>query len=140
VVEVPYAKPSERYVSVIGGHVDALYEQAGDVRQFITNKQIKPVIIFAKNRLPAFKDVPCSTELGFDITLPQFRSFVVKGGTAPDRVKLLSDAMAKVAATDEYKKFLDEQYAASDSFVPADKAVSFLQAQLADMRAAMKKV
>jgi tripartite-type tricarboxylate transporter receptor subunit TctC len=139
VVEVPYSKPSERYVSVIGGHVDALYEQAGDVRQFIANKQIKPVIIFARQRLPAFKDVPCSTELGYDITLPQFRSYVVKAGTPADRVKTLSDAMARVAATDEYKKFLEEQYAAADSFVPADKAVAFLQAQLGDMKAAMAK-
>jgi tripartite-type tricarboxylate transporter receptor subunit TctC len=81
--------------------------------------------------------VPCSTELGYDITLPQFRSYVVKAGTPADRVKTLSDAMAKVAATDEYKKFLEEQYAAADSFVPADKAVAFLQAQLADMKAAM---
>jgi tripartite-type tricarboxylate transporter receptor subunit TctC len=140
VVEVPYSKPSERYVSVIGGHVDALYEQAGDVRQFIANKQIRPILIFAKDRLPAFGDVPCSKELGYDITLPQFRSFVVKGGTPADRVKILSDALAKVAATEEYKKFLEEQYAASDSFIPADKAVSFLQRQLEDMKAAMKKV
>jgi tripartite-type tricarboxylate transporter receptor subunit TctC len=139
VVEVPYAKPSERYVSVIGGHVDALYEQAGDVRQFVVNKQIKPVVIFAKQRLPAFKDVPCSTELGYDVTLPQFRSYVVKAGTPPERVKILSDAMAKVAATDEYKKFLEEQYAASDSFIPADRAPAFMQAQLADMKAAMAK-
>ena len=139
VVEVPYAKPSERYVSVIGGHVDALYEQAGDVRQFLTNKQIKPVIIFAKKRLPAFPDVPSSTELGFDITLPQFRSFVVKSGTPPERVKALSEAMAQVAATAEYKAFLEEQYAASDSFVPAERAVAFFAAQLADMKSAMKK-
>lgn len=139
VVEVPYAKPSERYVSVIGGHVDALYEQAGDVRQFITNKQIKPVIIFAKDRLPAFKDVPCSTELGYNVTLPQFRSYVVKAGTPPDRVKMLSDMMAKVAATDEYKKFLEEQYASADSFIPADKAVAYMQTQLSDMKAAMVK-
>jgi tripartite-type tricarboxylate transporter receptor subunit TctC len=137
VVQVPYAKPSERYVSVIGGHVDALYEQAGDVRQFIVNKQVKPVIIFARQRLTAFKDVPCSTELGFNVTLPQFRSYVVKAGTPPDRVKMLSDAMAKVCATDEYRKFLEEQFAASDSFVPADKAQAFMQAQLADMKAAM---
>jgi tripartite-type tricarboxylate transporter receptor subunit TctC len=136
VVEVPYAKPSERYVSVIGGHVDALYEQAGDVRQFILNKQIRPIIIFAKDRLPAFKDIPSSHELGYDITLPQFRSFVVKAGTPADRVKVLSDAMAKVAAEPEYKKFLEEQFAAKDSFIPADKAEAFLQVQLADMQAA----
>ena len=139
VVEVPYAKPSERYVSVIGGHVDALYEQAGDVGQFLTNKQIRPVIIFAKERLPAFKDVPCSTELGYNVTLPQFRSYVVKAGTPPERVKVLSDAMAKVAASDEYKKFLEEQFASADSFIPADKAKPFLQTQLADMKAAMVK-
>ena len=136
VIQVPYAKPSERYVSVIGGHVDALYEQAGDVRQFITNKQIKPVLIFAKQRLAAFPDTPCSTELGYDITLPQFRSFVVKAGTPADRVKVLSDALAKAVATDEYKHFLAQQYADPQSFIPADKAGAFMQAQLADMKAA----
>jgi tripartite-type tricarboxylate transporter receptor subunit TctC len=136
VIEVPYAKPSERYVSVIGGHVDALYEQAGDVRQFISNKEIKPVLIFAKSRLSAFPDVPCSTELGYDITLPQFRSYVVKAGTPPDRVKVLSDALAKAVATGEYKKFLEEQYADPHSFIPADKAGAFMQQQLVDMKAA----
>jgi tripartite-type tricarboxylate transporter receptor subunit TctC len=137
VVEVPYAKPSERYVSVIGGHVDALYEQAGDVRQFILNKQIRPIVIFGKERLSAFKDVPCSYELGYHIALPQFRSYVVKAGTPADRVKLLSDTMAKVAASPEYQKFLEENFAAKDSFLPADKAVPYLEAQVADMKGAM---
>ena len=139
VVQVPYAKPSERYVSVIGGHVDALYEQAGDVGQFLANKQIRPIIMFGKQRLAAFKDIPCSHELGYQVALPQFRSFVVKAGTAPERVKLLSDAMAKVAATDEYKKFLQEQYSANDSFIPADRAAAYLQTQVDDMRTALAK-
>jgi len=139
VVQVPYAKPSERYVSVIGGHVDALYEQAGDVGQFLSNKQIRPIIMFGKERIAAFKDIPCSYELGHQVALPQFRSFVVKAGTPPDRVKILSDAMAKVAATDEYKKFLRDQYSAPDSFIPADRAGPYLQQQVDDMRTALAK-
>jgi tripartite-type tricarboxylate transporter receptor subunit TctC len=139
VVEVPYAKPSERYVSVIGGHVDALYEQAGDVRQFILNKQIRPIIIFGKERLPAFKDVPCSYELGYKIALPQFRSYVVKAGTPPDRVKILSDAMGKVAANPEFQKFLEENFSAKDSFIPTDKAKAYLEAQVDDMKATIAK-
>jgi tripartite-type tricarboxylate transporter receptor subunit TctC len=51
-IQGPYSKPSERYVSVLGGHVDALYEQAGDVAQYITSKQIKPIIIFGALFLP----------------------------------------------------------------------------------------
>jgi tripartite-type tricarboxylate transporter receptor subunit TctC len=139
IVEVPYAKPSERYVSVIGGHVDALYEQAGDVRQFINNKQIRPIIIFGKERLPAFKDVPSSYELGYKIALPQFRSYVVKAGTPKDRVKLLSDTLQKVSANPEFQKFLEENYSAKNSFLPADKAEAYLAAQVADMKDAMAK-
>jgi tripartite-type tricarboxylate transporter receptor subunit TctC len=137
VVEVPYAKPSERYVSVIGGHVDALYEQAGDVRQFIENKQIRPIIIFGKERLAAFKDIPSSYELGYKVALPQFRSFVVKAGTPKDRVKVLSDAMEKVAANPEFQKFLEENYSAKDSFLAADKAEAYLAAQVQDMKQAI---
>lgn len=137
VVEVPYAKPSERYVSVIGGHVDALYEQAGDVRQFIDSKQIRPIIMFGKERLPAFKDTPTSYDLGYKVALPQFRSFVVKAGTPPDRVKVLADALAKAAATPEFKKFLSDQYADPNSFIDAQASVPFFKAQLEDMKAAM---
>jgi tripartite-type tricarboxylate transporter receptor subunit TctC len=138
VVEVPYAKPSERYVSVIGGHVDALYEQAGDVRQFIDSHQIRPLIIFGKQRLAAFKDIPASYELGYKIALPQFRSFVVKAGTPPDRVKVLADALAKAVVTPEYKKFLSDQYADPNSFIAPQGAEAYFKTQLDDMKAAQQ--
>ena len=89
VIQVPFAKPSERYVSILGGHADALYEQAGDVAQFLNNKQMRPILLFGEKRLAAFKDVPASYELGYKVALPQFRSIVVRAGTSPDIVKKL---------------------------------------------------
>ena len=50
-VQVPFSKPSERYASILGGHADALYEQAGDVASFLNNKQMRPLLIFGKQRL-----------------------------------------------------------------------------------------
>ena len=136
-VQVPFSKPNERYVSILGGHADALYEQAGDVAQFIQNKQMRPILMFGKERLAAFKDVPTSYELGFQVALPQFRSIVMRGGTPADRVKKVSDTLAKIAATDEYKKFLKDQYAAEDSFIDASKATKFIADQLDEMKKAM---
>ena len=136
VVQVPFSKPSERYVSILGGHADALYEQAGDVAQFIKSGQIRPLIIFGEKRSEFFKDVPASAEFGYKVALPQFRSIVVRADTPPDRVKTLSDALAKVAASDEYKQFLKDQYASDDSFLPADKAKNYLKDQLEDMKKA----
>jgi tripartite-type tricarboxylate transporter receptor subunit TctC len=135
VVQVPYSKPSERYVSVLGGHVDALYEQAGDVQQYLTGKQIRPIIMFGSQRFEFFKDVPCSKELGYDIGLPQFRSIVVKGGTDPAKVKVLSDAFTKAAATPEYKAFLKEQFSTEDSHMDAAATAKFIEAELATMKA-----
>jgi tripartite-type tricarboxylate transporter receptor subunit TctC len=136
VVEVPFSKPSERYVSILGGHADALYEQAGDVAQFIKSGQMRPIMIFGDKRSDLFKDVPASAEFGYKVALPQFRSIVVRSGTPAANIKILSDGLAKVAASDEYKAFLKAQMADPNSFLPADKAKSYLKDQLEDMKRA----
>ncbi len=134
VVQVPFSKPNERYVSILGGHADALYEQAGDVGQFLQSKQMRPLIVFGKSRYPGFKDVPSSFELGYQVALPQFRSIVVRAGTPPDRVNALASALGKAAATAEFKKFLEDQYASPDSFIDGTKAPAFVKEQLNDMK------
>ena len=133
VVQVPFSKPSERYVSILGGHADALYEQAGDVAQFLKGKQMRPILLFGEKRMAGFKDVPASYELGYKVALPQFRSIVVRSGTPPDVVKKLSDSLAKVAATPEYKKFLKNSTASTTASSTRRKA-AYVQEQLDDMK------
>ena len=134
IIQVPFAKPSERYVSILGGHADALYEQAGDVAQFLNNKQMRPILLFGEKRMEAFKDIPASYELGYKVALPQFRAIVLRSGTPPEIIKKVSDALAKVVATPEYKKFLEEQYADPASFEDATKAPAYVNQQLEDMK------
>jgi tripartite-type tricarboxylate transporter receptor subunit TctC len=107
---IPVPNPGERYASTLGGHSEVLYEQAGDIKQYLEAKQLLPLIIFAHKRHPAFPNVPCSVELGYDITLPQFRSVVAKKGVPADRVKVLVEAFKKAMETPEWKKFAEEQY------------------------------
>ena len=137
VTQVPFSKPSERYVSILGDHADALYEQAGDVAQFLNSKQMRPILLFGEKRLDAFKDIPASYELGYKIALPQFRSIVVRAGTPPDIVKKLSDALAKVYASPEYKKFMEVQFCDPNSFEDATSAPAFINQQLEDMKKTM---
>jgi len=133
-IAVPFANPGERYTAVLGNHADLLYEQLGDVRSFLDSKQIQPVIVFADKRYAAFPDVPASKELGFDITLPQRRAVIMKAGTDPAKVKVISDALAKVAASPEYKAYLNEQYATDDSYFAAADAAKIMEEDLAQMK------
>jgi tripartite-type tricarboxylate transporter receptor subunit TctC len=129
---VPYAKPGERYTSVLGGHADLLYEQAGDVRNFVDTKQIRPLIFFYGSKVGDFPNVPVSTSLGHNITLPQFRVILVKAGTDAAQVKLLSDALVKAAGSADFKAYLKEQYADEASFIPGNESIKYMQAWLED--------
>ena len=131
---VPMPKPSERYTAILGGHADILYEQLGDVKSFLESKQMRPVLIFADARFPAYKEVPTGKEVGHDIVINQFRSIVLKAGTDAARVRAVSDALAKVAATEDYRAWLKDQYAEEESFIPASGAAEFMKKELETMR------
>ena len=132
-IAVPYASPGERYTSILGGHADLLFEQAGDIRSFLDGKQMRPLIFFGEERPEEFPDIPSSKEAGLEIYLPQFRSLVVKAGTDPQRVKLLAEAIARAAKTPEYAAFLKDSLARKDSFLPADEAQHFMAGEIDTM-------
>ncbi len=131
---VPFANPGERYTSLIGGHTDLMYSPLGNVRGMVDSKQMRPIIVLSERRIPEFKDVPTSKEFGYDVTLPQFRAIVVKAGTDPQRVKTISDALARVYADKEYAEFLKSALASEDSYVPAKDATAFMQGEFEAVR------
>lgn len=134
---VPYAKPGERYTSILGNHCDLLYEQAGDVKTFIDTKQMRPILFFADKRVSYFPNVQTSKELGYDVTLPQFRAIIVKNGTDAKQLKILGDAVAKAAASKEFKAYLKDQLADENSFVPLKNAQSYMDAWTAEANKVM---
>jgi tripartite-type tricarboxylate transporter receptor subunit TctC len=127
---VPYPKPGERYTSTLGGHSEVLYEQAGDIAQYVRAGQLRPLIIFADKRHPAFPDVPASVELGYDIQLPQFRGIVAKKGVPADRVKILAEAIRKGMETPAYRKFADEWYMRPGSYMGPEQFGPWVREQV----------
>jgi tripartite-type tricarboxylate transporter receptor subunit TctC len=131
---VPVAKPAERYTSILGGHGDLLYEQAGDVKSFLESKRIRPLLSLTEERFPLFKDVPTTKELGYNIWTPQIRWIFTKAGTDPARIRVLATALEKMAASEEYRDYLRGERAAPDSFVPARNARAYVQKTLDNVR------
>ncbi|HXG04597.1 MAG TPA: tripartite tricarboxylate transporter substrate binding protein [Candidatus Binatia bacterium] len=138
-VTVPYPKPGERYAAVLGGHAEVLYEQAGDVLQYLRAGQLRPLLIFATDRHPAFADVPTSRELGIDVTLPQFRGVVTRKGTPADRVQTLAAAFRRAMETPEWKKFAGEWYFRPDSYLGPDRFAAWVEGELRTLEQLVKE-
>ena len=108
---VPFEKPAERYASPIGGHTDAIYEEPGDVAQFLKSGQMKPLVVFSQERHPEFPDVPTGGELGIDITgLDNFRTIAVPAATPDPIVAKLEEAILAITASDDWKAFCQQTY------------------------------
>lgn len=139
--EVPYSHPGMRYSSILGGNADVLYEQTGDVRSYFDAGKIRPLIFFYPHsvNIPVFAKVPVSKDLGLNVTLPQFRAIVVKAGTPPDRVKMLSDALRKVSETPEFAAYIKQEYADPHSYISMDGAEKFMEGWLQQAMATIER-
>jgi tripartite-type tricarboxylate transporter receptor subunit TctC len=133
-VAVPFVRPGERYAAVIGGHAELVYEQAGDIRSFIENGQLKPLLFLARERIEPFTDVPTTQDIGMDLVLDQFRTVMAKGGTPADRLKLLQDRVAKVGAGSEYMAFLKDGWADPQSVTVGDEAKAYIEDQIKTLK------
>ena len=108
---IAFDKPAERYAALIGGHVDLLFEQPGDVRNFIDAGKMVPILTFLNDRPSVFADVPTHRDVGADFEpLTRFRGFYVKAGVPDNVAEFLSDACLAGFETTDYQAFNKSKY------------------------------
>lgn len=136
---VPFAQPGERYSSILGGHADVLVEQAGDVRSFLQSNQMRPIVFFAEKPQVGYESTPLASKYGVNFAISQFRSIVMRAGTDAAHVKTMSSCLDRVARSDDFRKYLVDELAFADSYIPADRAGAFIAEQLALIEANLPK-
>jgi tripartite-type tricarboxylate transporter receptor subunit TctC len=113
VQQISFDKGAPRYGALKGGQVDALFEQPGDVRQFLDSGDFKPILTLLNERPAAFADVPSLTDAGLKfVPLMRYRGFYVHKDIPPDRLKWLQWAFQTAYDQPSYqaynkKKFMD---------------------------------
>ena len=111
VKQIAFDKPAERYAALIGGHVDALFEQPGDVRSFLDAEQMKPILTLFDERPKAFADVPTHKDVGADFeALLRFRGFYTLPGVPEERRKYLQAALRKAFLSEGFQAFNRKKY------------------------------
>jgi tripartite-type tricarboxylate transporter receptor subunit TctC len=122
---VPYAQPSERIASVLGGENAVLFTQPGDVHAYIAGGQLRPVLLFADRPDPQFPAIPIAKTFGYP-SLIHFRAIYVKAGTPPEITRLLGAALDKAVQSSSYKSMLEDEGALPASVIDATQVGDFI--------------
>jgi len=109
--QISFDKGAPRYGALLGGQVDALFEQPGDVRNFLDAGEFKPILTIFDERPGVFADTPTHREMGMDFDpLLRFRGFFVHKDAPADRVEWLKWAFQRGYCEDSYQAFNESKF------------------------------
>ncbi len=106
-----YNKPSERYMSLVKGKVDALIEQPGDVRVFLDNRMIKPILTLLPEPHPVFPDAAGLNSVKEDFpTLYRARMYFAHGDLPKEKLAYLEWALKKAYDSHDFQAFNEKGF------------------------------
>lgn len=92
--------------SLIGGHVDAMSGGGSDFVPQLKSGELRLLAVTTSGEDPLMPGVPTMKSFGQDVLFATATGIAAPKGTPPDVVKVLETSLAKLAATDAFKKAL----------------------------------
>jgi tripartite-type tricarboxylate transporter receptor subunit TctC len=117
---VPYRGWGESSPALLGGHIEALVAQPGEVKPMLEGKRMRPLVVFQNSRHPAFPDAPTAKELGWNVANGVWFLLMAPKGTPAPVMKHIHDA-ARTAMEEPAFKAAMELRGIDVDYRPGDK-------------------
>lgn len=105
-VWVPFNGGNQAVLALLGGHIDATVMTPSSGLAQIKSGELRMLAISTAQRSEFFPDIPTFREQGIDLVENLWRGVMVKRGTPPDVVATLAQAIKRVEARPEWKRFM----------------------------------
>jgi len=106
-VDVPYKGGSAAVVDLMGGQVNASFQNLGAVQTYALTGKLKALAVTGAERVPELPDVPTLKELGIDMVVYSWQGFAVPKGTPAPVVEKLSSALRETLAEPKVRATLN---------------------------------
>lgn len=117
----------ESVTAVLGGHVDILFANVGDVTTLYNDKEIKVLGVMSEERSTLLPEVPTLAEEGFEgIVSSSSRGYAAPKGVDEEVMKVLQDAFEKAIANEEQVKKVQDTGLQVD-YLKSDEYSEFLK-------------
>lgn len=112
--EVPFDSGAPALTAVMGGQVEVATIQLGEAMPQIEAGTIKPIVIFAEDRVDYLPDVPTAVEEGYDVPVSQYRAIALPAGADEDVLNTLRKGIEEITQSQEYQQFNEDHFLTPD--------------------------
>src|SRR3954470_1267970 len=95
-IHVPFQGWAQSSPAVLGGHIEAVVAQPGELKGAVDGKRMRVLVNFRSERLKSFAEVPTAKELGWDVANGVWYMLLAPNGTPPAVIRYLHDAAKAV--------------------------------------------
>lgn len=134
-VYLPYKSGGEAATQLVGNHIDANVNNPSENLEIWRAGQARPLCVFDKERIAytakvtetqSWHDIPTCKEEGLDVQYLMLRAMFLPGKVTPEQTAFYVDLFKKVAATSEYKDYMEKQ-ALKPIFLTGKDMTKFLE-------------
>jgi tripartite-type tricarboxylate transporter receptor subunit TctC len=116
---VPFSGWGESSPALLGGHVEGLVAQPGEVKPLVEGKKMRVLMVFQGPRHSAYPDAPGAKDMGWDAVSPAWFIFVAPKGTPGPVQKYIHDAVKVAMEEPQFvntikQRVIDIDYRAGD--------------------------
>ena len=109
ITHVPFKGTSPSIPSILGGHIDAILAGFGDTMHLVKGGKLKYLGVAAPERSKFAPELQTCKELGMDVEMISYYSWLAPKGTPRKRVKILHDAFKKALESKSFKEYTEKQ-------------------------------
>jgi tripartite-type tricarboxylate transporter receptor subunit TctC len=116
---VPFSGWGESSPALLGGHIEALVAQPGEVKPLVEGKKMRVLMVFQSQRHPAYPDAPSTKDMGWDAVSGAWFMFVAPKGTPAPVQKYVHDTVKTAMEEPQFvntikQRVIDIDYRAGD--------------------------
>jgi putative tricarboxylic transport membrane protein len=124
---VVFKSNSESITALLGGHIQLVTSTVTSAIGQVQAGKARMIAIASPRRMSgALAEVPTLREQGYDVSLSNWRALVGPKGLGAPQIAFWENAMARVVATDEWKKDLQAQHWEAN-FLRSRETMSYLE-------------
>jgi putative tricarboxylic transport membrane protein len=100
---VEFEGGGEAVTQLLGGHIDVVLTDIGEIAGFIQSGDVKPLGVMSDERLEAFPDIATAKEQGLNETGYNWRGFYTGGGVSDEAYQGWVDLLQKLYESDAWQ-------------------------------------
>ncbi len=116
---VPFSGWGESSPALLGGHIEGLVAQPGEVKPLVEGGKMRVLMVFQAQRHPAYPEAPSARDMGWDAVSGASFMFVAPRGTPGPVLKYIHDAVKTAMAEPQFvntikQRVIEIDYRAGD--------------------------